>query len=91
MALSINRVSANGTAIPNGGSTTAPKVTLSGNTDTPGQPVVVWDGDTQLGLVTADGTNIYYDVDLPQSKAYVFKFTTRDGNNPSNTWTVNKS
>jgi hypothetical protein len=91
MALSIIRVSTNGTAIPNGGSTTAPKVTISGRTDTPDQPFVVRDGETELGGATADGTSIYYDVDLPQSKAYVFTLRTRDGNNPSNPWTVYKS
>ena len=91
MTLSISRVSANGTAIQDGGSTTASQVTISGTTDTLNQPVAVWNHNTLLALVTAVDSDVTYVADTSASGEYVFQLKTRGGGDPSNTWTVYKS
>jgi hypothetical protein len=91
MALSITNARADDAEVPDGGSTDTPDVTLLGTTDTENQPVYMWEGNNRLDLVTAVGYSITYKAYLKEPRAYVFRLTTRDGQNASNNWTVNKS
>jgi hypothetical protein len=91
MALTIDKVVGGGVDIPDGGDTPAARVFVHGQALFPDQPLVFHNDREPEVHITADNQRAWsHAVALPLQQSYTFHVTTRDGQNSSNRWQVNK-
>ncbi|KAB0517187.1 hypothetical protein [Pseudomonas extremorientalis] len=91
MALTIDKVVGGGVDIPNGGDTPAARVFVYGKALFPDQPLIFHNDREPEVRITADNQGDWnHAVATPQQQSYTFYVTTRDGQNASNRWQVNK-
>lgn len=91
MELTIDRVVAGGVSIPDRGETSASRAFVYGRAFFPEQPLIFHNDRDRQESITANNQGQWsYEVELSENQSYIFYVTTRDGENSSKRWQINK-